>query len=83
MSFSTTFKDIFMGNITFVLRVFKGSDLFLHFNVDVVTFVVRELAKSAMSVFVQRNSSNSYVFLVFLFVVAVRMVRLLLDHKDT
>ena len=41
---------------------FKGSDLFLHFNnVDVVTFVVRELAKSAMSVFVQRNSSTSYV----------------------
>ena len=64
---------------------FKGSDLSLHFNnVDVVTFVVRELAKSAMSVFVQRNSSNSYVFLVFLFVVYVtRMVRLLLDHKDT
>ena len=41
---------------------FTGSDLFLHFNVDVVTFVVRELAKSAMGVCVQRNSSNSYVF---------------------
>ena len=61
LSFSTTFKDISMGNISFVLLFFTGSDLFLHFNVDAVTFVVRELAKSAMSVFVQRNSSNSYV----------------------
>ena len=59
-------SHIFMGNVSFVLRFFTGSDLFLHFNVDVVTFVVRELAKSAMSVFVQRNSSNSYVFLVCL-----------------
>ena len=62
LSFSTTFKDILTGNISFVLLFFTGSDLFLHFNVDIATFVVRELAKSAMSVFVQRNSSNSYVF---------------------
>ena len=51
-----------MGDISFVLRFFKESDLFLHFNVDVLTFVVRELAKSAMGVCVQRNSLNSYVF---------------------
>ena len=62
LSFSITFKDILTGNISFVLLFFMGAVLFLHFNVDFVTFVVRELAKSAMSVFVQRNSSNSYVF---------------------